>query len=104
MKRVVTLHWFLNFLDVMPRRDPSTRSLNIREAIELCLEAEGIQRITDHGMSRSPRVFGSELVAALTPGGFRVARVRGSDFTASGAKLERFFDSQVPRTAGVTTR
>jgi predicted RNA binding protein YcfA (HicA-like mRNA interferase family) len=29
-------------------------------------------------MSRSPRVSGSELIAALTKGGFQVIRVRGS--------------------------
>ncbi len=29
-------------------------------------------------MSRSPRVGGSELIAALTKGGFQVTRIRGS--------------------------
>jgi predicted RNA binding protein YcfA (HicA-like mRNA interferase family)/predicted RNase H-like HicB family nuclease len=59
----------------------------IREAIELCLEVEGtpeqdlefvgIQRVTI-AACRTPRITGSDLIAALARAGFRVLRVKGS--------------------------
>src|SRR5215469_16939004 len=60
----------------------------IREAIELCLEVEGTPKQDlefrrnpahyDRGMSRAPRVTGTDIIVALSKIGFQVVRVRGS--------------------------
>jgi predicted RNase H-like HicB family nuclease len=54
--------------------------LRVREAIELCLEVEGVpgqdlEFIGNHrGVSRNPRVTGDGLISALEREGFRASR------------------------------